>query len=39
MYCKVLVRGIIALDLCSVLVLSNVFKVHLASVAMNNYHE
>lgn len=38
-YYKVLVRGIIAgqtLDLCCVLVLSNVFKIHLASVAMNN---
>lgn len=39
MYYKALVNGIIAgqtLDLCSGLVLSNVFKIHLASMAMNN---
>lgn len=39
MYYKVLVRGIIAeqtLDLCAVLVLSNIFKIRLANVAINN---
>lgn len=38
-YYKVLVRGIIAgqtLVLCSVSVLSNIFEIRLASVAMNN---
>lgn len=39
MYYEVLVRDIIAgqsLGLCSVLVLANVFKIHLANAAMNN---